>query len=93
LSITVITGIRDIAESSFETVELTVAEELGSLVLQQMRFGGARGVDDIALRAAIATQITRIGCVASSGTSIQRESRVNNQRLVGIQPWKAQTVP
>ena len=50
--ITVITGIRDIAADSYDIVEMAVLEELARPNLHEIRFGGARGVDDVALRAA-----------------------------------------
>lgn len=49
--ITVVTGIRDLAASSIPAVELAVCEELRRCT--EMRFGGARGVDNVALQAAL----------------------------------------
>jgi hypothetical protein len=50
--ITVVSGIRDLARSSHHTVEHVVHEELQRRDLAVLRFGGALGVDTVALLAA-----------------------------------------
>lgn len=49
--VTAVSGIRDIAPDSFADVELVLAEEVARGV-GELRFGGALGVDSIALAAA-----------------------------------------
>ncbi len=47
--ITAVTGIRDLAPASYADVELAVLEE--ATLVDGMRFGGAVGVDTVALAA------------------------------------------
>lgn len=49
--ITVVTGIRELAPASFVDVEMTVLDEL--YYADELRFGGALGVDDVALATAL----------------------------------------